>query len=96
MKCFHQIEIMTFLFIGKDLQKKCLAIISPVTPAKLCSCILIIFILVALNVVTLSALVAGELPVLQTVPCSLHIHIVNKYLLSSICARVCEMFEVYQ
>lgn len=25
-----------------------------------------------------------------------HSHIVNKYLLSSICARVCEMFEVYQ
>uniref|UniRef100_A0A8C2QR37 C-type lectin domain-containing protein n=1 Tax=Capra hircus TaxID=9925 RepID=A0A8C2QR37_CAPHI len=45
---------------GKDLQEKCLAIISPVTPAKLCSCILIIFILVALNVVTLSALVAAR------------------------------------
>ncbi|KAI4586316.1 hypothetical protein MJG53_004103 [Ovis ammon polii x Ovis aries] len=43
---------------GKDLRKKCLAIISPVTPAKLCSCILIIFILLALNVVMLSALVA--------------------------------------
>ena len=75
---------MTFLFIDKDLRKKCLAIISPVTLAKFCCCILIIFILVALNVVTLSALLAGELPVLQTVPCSLHIHIVNKYLLSSI------------
>ena len=87
---------MTFLFIGKDLRKKCLAIISPVTPAKLCSCILIIFILLALNVVMLSALVAGELPFLQTIPCSLHIHIVHKYLLSFICARVCEMFEVYQ
>ena len=72
---------MTFLFIDKDLRKKFLAIISPVTPAKLCCCILI---LVALNAVTLSALLAGELPVLQTVPCSLHIHIVNKYLLSSI------------
>ncbi|KAG5212536.1 C-type lectin domain family 2 member H-like isoform X2 [Ovis aries] len=45
---------------GKDLRKKCLAIISPVTPAKLCSCILIIFILVALNVVVLSALVAAR------------------------------------
>ena len=87
---------MTFVFTGKDLQKKCLAIASPVTPAKVRCCILIIFILVALNVVTLSTLVAGELPVFQTVPCSLHIHIVNKYLLSSICARVCEMFEVYQ
>ena len=75
---------MTFVFTGKDLPKKCLAITSSVTPAKLCCCILIIFILVALNVATLSALLAGELPVLQTVPCSLHIHIVNKYLLSSI------------
>ena len=74
---------MTFLFIDKDLRKKFLAIISPVTPAKLCCCVLIIFILVALNAATLSALLAGELPVLQTVPCSLHIHIVNKYLLSS-------------
>uniref|UniRef100_A0AC11DY16 Uncharacterized protein n=1 Tax=Ovis aries TaxID=9940 RepID=A0AC11DY16_SHEEP len=43
---------------GKDLRKKCPAIGSPVTPAKLCCCILIIFILVALNVVTLSTLVA--------------------------------------
>ena len=75
---------MTFLFTDKDLRKICLAIISPVTPTKLCCCILIIFILVALNVVTFSTLLAGELPVLQTLPCSLHIHIVNKYLLSSI------------
>nr|XP_025138973.1 C-type lectin domain family 2 member D11 isoform X1 [Bubalus bubalis] len=44
--------------VGKDLQKKCLAITSSVTPAKLCCCILIIFILVALNVATLSALLA--------------------------------------
>ncbi|XP_017904415.1 PREDICTED: C-type lectin domain family 2 member E [Capra hircus] len=43
---------------GKDLRKKCLAIASPVTPAKVRCCILIIFILVALNVVTLSTLVA--------------------------------------
>ncbi|MXQ79910.1 hypothetical protein E5288_WYG013618 [Bos mutus] len=43
---------------GKDLQKKCLAITSSVTPAKLCWCILIILILVALNVVTLSILLA--------------------------------------
>ncbi|XP_002687880.2 C-type lectin domain family 2 member D11-like isoform X1 [Bos indicus] len=42
----------------KDLRKKCLAIISPVTPAKFCCCILIIFILVALYLVTLSALLA--------------------------------------
>nr|XP_025138988.1 C-type lectin domain family 2 member H-like isoform X2 [Bubalus bubalis]XP_025138990.1 C-type lectin domain family 2 member H-like isoform X2 [Bubalus bubalis]XP_025138991.1 C-type lectin domain family 2 member H-like isoform X2 [Bubalus bubalis]XP_025138992.1 C-type lectin domain family 2 member H-like isoform X2 [Bubalus bubalis] len=39
----------------KDLRKKFLAIISPVTPAKLCCCVLI---LVALNAVTLSALLA--------------------------------------
>ncbi|XP_055426170.1 C-type lectin domain family 2 member D11-like isoform X2 [Bubalus kerabau] len=45
---------------GKDLQKKCLAITSSVTPAKLCCCILIIFILVALNVATLSALLADS------------------------------------
>ncbi|KAI4529067.1 hypothetical protein MG293_020877 [Ovis ammon polii] len=45
---------------GKDLRKKCPAIGSPVTPAKLCCCILIIFILVALNVVTLSTLVADS------------------------------------
>ncbi|XP_070320140.1 uncharacterized protein [Odocoileus virginianus] len=69
---------------GKDFQKKCLAIISPVTPAKIYCCIVIIFVLIALNVVLLSNCVAGELPVLQAVPCSLHIHIVNKYLLSSI------------
>uniref|UniRef100_A0A4W2HLF7 C-type lectin domain family 2 member H-like n=1 Tax=Bos indicus x Bos taurus TaxID=30522 RepID=A0A4W2HLF7_BOBOX len=43
---------------GKDLQKKCLAITSSVTPAKLCCCILIILILVALNVVTLCVLLA--------------------------------------
>ncbi|XP_040091077.1 C-type lectin domain family 2 member D11-like isoform X2 [Oryx dammah] len=43
---------------GKDLQKKCLAIASPATPAKLCCCILVIFVLVALNVVTLSTLAA--------------------------------------
>ena len=73
---------MTFLFTDKDVRKICLAIISPVKPTKLRCCILFIFILVA--VVTVSALLPGELPVLQTVPCSLHIHIVNKYLLSSI------------
>ncbi|XP_059743063.1 C-type lectin domain family 2 member D11-like isoform X4 [Bos indicus] len=44
----------------KDLRKKCLAIISPVTPAKFCCCILIIFILVALYLVTLSALLADS------------------------------------
>ncbi|XP_025138974.3 C-type lectin domain family 2 member D11 isoform X3 [Bubalus bubalis] len=46
--------------VGKDLPKKCLAITSSVTPAKLCCCILIIFILVALNVATLSALLADS------------------------------------
>ncbi|XP_055250309.1 C-type lectin domain family 2 member D11-like isoform X3 [Moschus berezovskii] len=43
---------------GKDLRKKCLAITSPVTPAKLYCCIVIIFILVALIVALLSILVA--------------------------------------
>ena len=71
---------MTFPITGKDFRKKCLAII-PVTRAKLYCCI---FVLTVLNVVVLSIYVAGELPVLQAVPCSLHIHIVNKYLLSSI------------
>ncbi|XDB50781.1 hypothetical protein AB1E18_004343 [Capra hircus] len=51
-------EETAFLVSSKDLQKKCLAIASPVTPAKVHCCILIIFILMALNVVTLSTLVA--------------------------------------
>ncbi|XP_069441894.1 C-type lectin domain family 2 member D11-like isoform X2 [Ovis canadensis] len=51
-------EETAFLVSSKDLRKKCPAIGSPVTPAKLCCYILIIFILVALNVVTLSTLVA--------------------------------------
>ncbi|XP_070646262.1 C-type lectin domain family 2 member H-like isoform X2 [Bos indicus] len=42
----------------KDLRQISLAMISPVTPTKLCYCVLIIFILVALNVVTLSVLLA--------------------------------------
>ena len=75
---------MTFPFTGRDFQKKCLAIISPVTPAKLYCCIVIIFVLTVLNVVIFSNCATGELPILQAVPCSLHIHIVNKYLLSSI------------
>ncbi|XP_055250312.1 C-type lectin domain family 2 member D11-like isoform X6 [Moschus berezovskii] len=45
---------------GKDLRKKCLAITSPVTPAKLYCCIVIIFILVALIVALLSILVADS------------------------------------
>ena len=75
---------MTFPFTGKDFQKKCLTPIYPVTPAKLYCYIVIIFVLTVLKVVLLCNCVAGELPVLQAVPCSLHIHIVNKYLLSSI------------
>ncbi|CAI9166219.1 unnamed protein product [Rangifer tarandus platyrhynchus] len=43
---------------GKDFRKECLAIISPVTPAKLYCCIVIIFVLIALNVVLFSICVA--------------------------------------
>ena len=58
---------MTFVITGKDLQKKGLAITSPVTPAKLYFCIMIIIVLIALNVVLLFTFVAGELPVLQSI-----------------------------
>ncbi|KAM9684013.1 C-type lectin domain family 2 member D isoform 2-T2 [Dama dama] len=43
---------------GKDFRKKCLAMISPVTPAKLYCCIVIIFVLIALDVVLFSVWVA--------------------------------------
>ncbi|XP_065797547.1 C-type lectin domain family 2 member D11-like [Muntiacus reevesi] len=43
---------------GKDFRKKCLAIMFPVTPAKLYYCIVIIFMLIALNVVLLFTCVA--------------------------------------
>ncbi|XP_060980895.1 C-type lectin domain family 2 member D11-like isoform X3 [Dama dama] len=45
---------------GKDFLKKSLAIVSPVTPAKLYCCIVIIFVLIALNVVLFSVCVADS------------------------------------
>ena len=57
---------MTFVITGKYLQKKGLAVTSPVTPAKLYCCIVIIIVLIALNVL-LFTFVAGELPVLQAI-----------------------------